>query len=112
MLYLKNKINMKFKTVKEPFIECGLGEDFYVLVYSDFTAVYHGKSSKVCFPIPVHYPSFVYTLTGKINVKVEELFNFESVKDKEKFKEYVNGCNFNEVSVINEFKPIKKKKSV
>lgn len=95
---------MKFKTLKEPQIECGLGESFYVLVYSDFTAVYNGKASKVCFPIPVHYPSFVLTISGNPKTPPDKIFNFRTERDKETFKKYSESCSTSDAFIIPEFK--------
>ncbi|KAF9761823.1 hypothetical protein NGRA_2397 [Nosema granulosis] len=111
MLYVKNNVEMKFKTKREPNIECGLGKDgecFYVLIYSDFTAVCNGQASRVCFPVPVHYPSFLLTLSGNLQTPADKIFNFKTERDKEKFKKYAESCNMAEACIIEEFKHKKK----
>ena len=64
---------------------------FNLLLYADYTAVIGGRSEKVCFVVPVHYPSFALTLGGKIPVEksIDRLLVFESSEARETFCSYV-----------------------
>lgn len=97
---------MTFKCKKNPNIECGLGDVFYVLVYGDTTVLYKNKSEKICYPIPVHYPSFVLSVAGK-NVKPKDIFEFKNSEEMKAFENYVGTIKMEKAKIINEFKLIK-----
>lgn len=84
MIFVRNKIDISFKTKNNPNIECGIGVQFYVLVYGDITALLNNTVHKICFPVPVHFPSFILTIKGDLTCNFEELFIFKKIEDKNK----------------------------
>ncbi|WUR02764.1 uncharacterized protein VNE69_02283 [Vairimorpha necatrix] len=103
---MRNRVDFTFKTNKSPFIECGLGDTFYVLVYGENTVVFNNKSEKICYPIPVHYPSFVVSFNGR-QTNFEEIFIFNNEEDKEKMRNFVRNSNLGQGKIIREFVGLK-----
>lgn len=86
MIFVRNSIKYSFKTKKAPCIECGVGERFYVLVYGDTTALLNNTVYKLCFPVPIHLPSFILTIIGNLNCEWEDIFTFKNHDDENEFK--------------------------
>lgn len=107
MIFLRNNVKMMFKTKKSPNIECGFGESFYVLMYANNTVVINNKAEKLCYPVPVHFPSFVLTVFGKMSKNVDEIFSFKNDLERDEFQKYVQTVNMENAKIIKEFKNIK-----
>lgn len=94
MIFVGAKVDFLFRTrrkaTKNTF-ECGINEDFNILLYPDYTAVVRGVSEGVCFVIPVHYPSFVFTFDQKIPLEksVDRFFEFGEDEARSRLQDYV-----------------------
>ncbi|KAM0671917.1 hypothetical protein CWI42_040580 [Ordospora colligata] len=113
MIYVGDHFHAEFCTVAPSPIRCALGPEFYVLLFSDLSAVYNGRVHQVCFVVPTHYPSFVSTMMDSkpmaLKESVELLFNFRSDKDKQILAKYVENIQDTYSLHINGFDPMPKK---
>jgi hypothetical protein len=107
MIFLRNNVRIMFKTKKSPNIECGFGDSFYVLLYANNTVVVNNKAEKLCYPVPVDYPSFLLTVFGKLSKNVDEMFTFKNNSERDEFYKYVQIVNMENARIIKEFKNIK-----
>lgn len=95
MIFVGAKVNFLFKTkarATKNVFECGLNGDFNMILYSDYTGIVGGASEGVCFVIPVHYPSFIFTFDPKVSLEksVDKFFEFEDSVSRNKLREYVS----------------------
>ncbi len=93
MIYVGDRFHSEFSTVAATPIRCALGSNFYVLLFSDLSAIYNGHVHQVCFVVPTHYPSFVSTMMDSKPMPLKEsidcMFNFGSDEDRLRLAEYV-----------------------
>lgn len=107
MIFLRNNVKIQFKTKKSPNIECGIGDSFYVLLYANNTVVLDKRAAKLCYPIPVHYPSFVLTIMGKNTRNIDDIFIFKNKSDRDEFENFIITINMENAGIIKELKNIK-----
>lgn len=72
---------------------CGLNSEFNVLLFSEHTGIVGGESDRMCFVVPVHYPSFVFSFSPRLSLEksVDSFFEFEERNDRDMLYEYVLG---------------------
>ncbi|KAL0265702.1 UNVERIFIED_CONTAM: hypothetical protein PYX00_011416 [Menopon gallinae] len=96
MIFVGSRPDFLFRSRKKAtrrVFTCGLNSEFNVLLYSDHTGVVNGESDKVCFVVPVHYPSFVFSFSPRLSLEksVDSLFEFASERERDMLYEYVRG---------------------
>ncbi|KAF7683610.1 hypothetical protein TCON_1182 [Astathelohania contejeani] len=94
MLYIganPNKIITTNEKITKKEIRCCLEPTFSILVYANSTAVYNNMTHKVCFVVPVHYPSFIRAFNKKIPLSesVNKFFIFKDEKLRKELEHYV-----------------------
>jgi hypothetical protein len=104
MIFVGDTFDCEFRTRGKMQVRCALGARFYMLLFSDNTAIHEGTTEHVCFVVPVHYPSFVKSLsrTGSVKQGVDKLFEFKSIEDRDRMAVYVNALADERYSIIRE----------
>ncbi len=78
-------------------LTCILTSSFNIILYTEYTAVYDGKTNHLGFIIPVKYLSFIKTLNRSFTLQTEldKIFLFKNAEDKAKMQEYVSKQSIN-----------------
>jgi hypothetical protein len=106
MIYVGRKPSFIFKTRKShtsSTISCTFSDGFCVLLYSNNTCLIDDVCNKVCFIVPVHFPSFIFKFTKERDfIKgLDDLFLFENEIDKGKALEYAKNIEDKKLRKIN-----------
>jgi hypothetical protein len=103
MIFVGDTYSFEFRTRRRR-IRCALGARFYVLLFSNNTAILEDSAEHVCFVVPTHYPSFVRSLsrTASLRHSVDELFEFGSADEKSRMEMYVCGLADERCCIIEE----------
>lgn len=96
MIFVGSKPDFLFRSRKEATkrgFTCGLNSEFNMLLYSDCTGIIGDESDKVCFVVPVHYPSFIFSFNPRLSLKksVDSFFEFDNDRERDMLYEYVLG---------------------
>ena len=93
MIFVGNSFDFEFLAATPVPVRCALGSRFFVLLFSDNSAVHAGSAHSTCFVVPVHYPSFVRSLTGpkamSLDESVDRLFEFKTPEHRNRLAAYV-----------------------
>lgn len=96
MIFVGSRPYFLFRSRKEAtrrVFTCGLNSEFNMLLFSDHTGIVGGESDRVCFVVPVHYPSFVFSFNPRLSLEksVDSFFEFADAGDRDMLYEYVLG---------------------
>lgn len=112
MIFIGDRFEFEFRTKTKTSVRCALGRRFYVLLFSDNSAVYRNKTHHICFVVPVHYPSFVRSVSKVTSTadSIDMLFEFENPEDRRKLSEYVRNIDNHAFEIIKDLEFIRKNK--
>lgn len=94
MIFVGDRPGIVFTSRKEAtkrVFECGLSDRFTMVLYADYTGVGNGECDQVCFLVPVHYPSFVFSFDQKVSLEksVDKFFVFANKSARDALYDYV-----------------------
>lgn len=112
MIFIGDTFNFELTTKTPNPIRCAFGKRFFILLFSDNSGIYKGSTHHLCFVVPVHYPSFVRSVLKPkdlpLRESVDRLFEFRSLKDRDKFVLYVDSISNDHFQIVKELGPPRK----
>lgn len=104
MLFVGNSFDFEFLAATPTPVRCALGTRFFVLLFSDHAALHGGSAHHTCFVVPVHYPSFVRSVSGIKGMSLDEsvdcLFEFKAPEHRDRLAAYVASISDTRSEVI------------
>lgn len=111
MLFVGDSFHQQFATRTKTRIRCALGSRFYMLLFSDNSALLNGIAHSLCFVVPVHYPSFVKSVSRNLSVADSiALFEFSSCSDRTRMQEYIHSVQDTEYNIVRDLELLARKK--
>lgn len=110
MIFVGDLFEFEFTTKTDHPIRCALGKQFYMLLFSDYSAIYEETTHHVCFVVPIHYLSFIKSISSTISKlnSVDKLFDFKNRNDSKRMAAYVQGLPDDGFEIIKDLKGISK----
>lgn len=105
MILIGTKLNFRFKTkekITKNVFQCGLNDKFNIVLHTEYTGIIGNACDDVCFIVPVHYPSFIFTFDKKVSLEksVDKFFEFDSQRERSIFCKYVSSLENRNVEKI------------
>lgn len=111
MIFVGDQFDFQFRTKTKDSIRCALGKQFYILLFSNNSAIHENTAHHVCFVIPIHYPSLIRSISKDTSMadSTDKLFRFNNAEDKKRLSDYVRNLPNHDFEIIKELEFIRKK---